>query len=180
MELEKIVIGKCPLCGANVVKTLKGYACENSLQAEPTCNFFLFSTVGNRRFSDNEACEFLENKRILLDGFVTKEGKNFTSVLIFNEDGTVNMTSQIGACPKCRGTLYINSKSVSCGNFKNQTQPCNFTLWRNFGGHELTLNEIDEIVNLGSTAHPVKLYDMKGNCTQQKVGLNSEKEVVKL
>lgn len=180
MESEKTVIGRCPLCGGDVIKTLKGYACVNSLDPEPKCNFFLFSIIGNRRISDQEANLFLSSKRILLDGFANKEGKIFSSVLSFNDDGTVNMSSQVGTCPKCQGVLYINARSVSCGNFKDKTNPCNFTIWRNIGNHYLSLNELDEIICLGSTAQPIRLYDPKGNSTMQKLGLNSEKEVVRL
>ena len=30
METEKKIIGRCPLCGGNVVKTCKGYRCEGT------------------------------------------------------------------------------------------------------------------------------------------------------
>lgn len=180
MNSEKTIIGKCPLCGGNVVKTQKGYACENSLGDQPACNFFLFSTVGNRRFSDSEASLFLEKKKILLDGFSSKEGKNFTSILMFNQDGTVNMTSQLGVCPKCHGVLYVGTKSVSCGNFKNQENPCHFTVWRNTSGHEFSLEELEALTGLGATSVPVDTYDSQGVRQQHRFGLNDNFEVVRL
>lgn len=180
MDSEKTIIGQCPLCGSNVVKTLKGYACEKSLSEPSTCGFFLFSFIGNRRLSDAEASQFLEKKKILLDGFVTKEGKNFTSILNFNPDGTVNMTSQLGTCPKCHGVLYVGSKSVSCGNFKNPQQPCNFTIWRNTGGHEFTLEELNALILLGATETAVETYDNQGNHQPHRFGLNENMELIKL
>ncbi len=30
MDSEKKIIGRCPFCGGNVVKTCKGYRCENN------------------------------------------------------------------------------------------------------------------------------------------------------
>lgn len=178
MNSEKKIIGQCPLCGGNVVKTLKGYACENSLGEQPGCGFFLFSTVGNRRLSDTEASQFLFDKKILLDGFASKEGKNFTSLLLFNTDGTVNMTSQIGICPKCHGTLYVGPRSVSCGNFRHPERPCNFSIWRNNGGHELSLTELQELISIGATTVPVDTYDTQGNRYQHRFGLNENMEVV--
>lgn len=178
--MDKKIIGKCPLCGGNVVKTYKGWACENSLSEQQQCQFFLFSTIGNRRISDSEAAEFLSNKRILLDGFATKEGKCFTSVLTFNQDGTVNMDAKIGTCPKCGGQLYVGARSVSCANFKHPSNPCKFTIWRNTGGHDFSLNELDEIIQLGATNGSVTQYDAKGEPTECRLGLNSEKEVVRL
>ena len=35
--MEKKIIGRCPLCGGNVVKTCKGYRCENNIAEQPTC-----------------------------------------------------------------------------------------------------------------------------------------------
>ncbi len=180
MDLEKTIIGQCPQCGGNVVKTLKGYACENSLGEQPSCGFFLFSTIGNRRINDGEASLFLANKRVLLDGFATKEGKCFTSILNFNLDGTVNMTSQIGTCPKCGGTLYIGSRSISCSNFKHPENPCNFTIWRNTSGHEFSLPELEALITSGATESPVDTYDGQGNRQQHRFGFNDNKEVIRL
>ena len=180
MNSEKTIIGQCPLCGGNVVKTSKGYACENSFGDHPPCSFFLFSTVGNRRFSDAEATQFLFEKKILLDGFAPKESKNFTSLLMFNPDGTVNITSQIGTCPKCHGILYVGSRSVSCGNFKHPERPCHFTIWRNIGGHELSLAELESLINVGTIAEPVDTFDAQGNSSKHRLALNENKEVVRL
>ncbi len=180
MDSEKTIIGQCPLCGGNVVKTLKGYACENSFGDQPSCSFFLFSTIGNRRISDAEAGEFLSKKKILLDGFATKEGKCFTSILLFNPDGSVNMTSQIGTCPKCGGTLYVGSRSVSCNNFKHPENPCKFTIWRNTSGHDFSLEELEALISSGATATPVPTYDNQGNCQQHRFGFNDNKEIIRL
>ncbi len=180
MESEKTIIGKCPQCGGNVVKTLKGFACENSFGEQPSCSFFLFSTIGNRRISDTEAVQLLLNKKILLDGFATKEGKCFTSILSFNLDGSVNMTSQIGTCPKCGGTLYVGSRSIGCSNFKHPQNLCNFTIWRNTSGHEFSLEELESLLSEGATSSPVDTYDNKGNCQKHRFGFNDNKEVIQL
>lgn len=181
MDSEKTIIGQCPLCGGNVVKTLKGYACENSFGEQPTCHFFLFSTIGNRRLSDAEATQFLFDRKILLDGFSSKEGKNFTALLKFAPDGTPDMTYQIGTCPKCKnGNLYVGQRSISCSNYKHPESPCSFTIWRNIGGHEMTLSEIESLITLGTTAEPVDTYDLQGNRSKHRFGLNENKEVIKL
>lgn len=180
METQKTIVGKCPLCGADVVKTLKGYACVNSLGKDnTTCNFFIFSTVGNRRMSDSEVSELLAEKRIMLDGFSSKEGKSFPAILTFKEDGSVDMKYQMGTCPICHGTLYLGARSVSCSNYKAEN-PCKFTIWRNTGGHEMTLKEMEEIISNGATSVPVPTYDNEGNMTEHRFGLNENKEVVRL
>lgn len=180
MDSEKTVVGKCPICGGDVVKTLKGWACVNSLTEQPSCQFFLFSMIGNRRILDTEAASLLADKKILLDGFTSKEGKTFSSILSFNQDGTVNMSYQIGLCPKCGGTLYVGSKAVSCSNFRQPGNPCNFTIWRNMRGHEFTLAQLEQIITNGATSDSISFYDNKGNRSEHRAGLNAEKEVVTL
>lgn len=180
MESEKTIVGKCPLCGSDVIKTMKGYACVGSLESEPKCQFFMFSTIGNRHISAVEAGALLAQRRLLLDGFANKEGKAFTSVLSFNPDGTVGMSSQIGKCPKCGGILYVGPKAVSCNNFRHPEQPCNFTIWRDTCGHDLTMQELTEIITDGATSEAVDCHDNKGNRSQHRIGLNEGKEVVRL
>lgn len=180
MDLEKTIIGKCPLCGNNVIKTLKGYACENSLGDQPSCRFFLFATIGNRRFNDSEAAQLLAEKYLLLDGFATKDGKAYTSILELNTDGSTNMNSQIGACPKCGGALYVGPKAVTCCNFKDPVNPCGFTIWRNCSGHEFTLSELNSLISHGETTVSVDTYDNQGNRKQHRFGLNDNKEVIRL
>ena len=180
MDSKKTIVGQCPICGGNVIKTLTGYACEHSFGEKPSCGFFLFSTIGNRRLSDAEASQFLFDKKILLDGFSNKEGKCFSSILLFNQDGSVDMNSQLGTCPKCGGTLYVGAKAITCSNFKHPQAPCSFTIWRNTSGHEMTLPELEALITLGATAIPVDTFDKQGNKTQHRFGLNDVKEVIKL
>ena len=103
MDSEKKIIGRCPFCGGNVVKTCKGYRCENNTGEHPSCVLNINAIIGNRKMNDGEITDFLEKRRILLDGFSTKEGKTFPTVLELADDGAVNMQSVIGRCPHCGG-----------------------------------------------------------------------------
>ena len=99
METEKKIIGRCPLCGGSVVKTCKGYRCEHNIGDNPSCVLNINGIIGNRKMGDGEVAELLEKRRILLDGFATKEGKTFPTVLELADDGAVNMRPVIGKCP---------------------------------------------------------------------------------
>lgn len=68
METEKKIIGRCPLCGGNVVKTCKGYRCEHNIGDNPSCILNINAIIGNRKMADAEVAELLEKRRILLDG----------------------------------------------------------------------------------------------------------------
>lgn len=180
MNGESKIVGKCPICGADVVKTLKGYACRNSFQQESPCTFTLGNMIANRRMSDDEIEELLRNKKLLVDGCASKEQKVFTTILQINLDGTVGIGSIIGKCPKCQGNLYVNNRAVGCENFRNQSDPCKFTLWRNVFGHELTFEEMLELITSGSISKEVECFDNTGKMESRRLGLNEAKEVVKL
>lgn len=87
MDTETKIIGRCPVCGGNVVKTCKGYRCENNIAEQPTCVLNINGIIGNRKMSDEEITELLEHRFILLDGFASKEGKAFPSVLELADSG---------------------------------------------------------------------------------------------
>jgi len=109
MDSEKKIIGRCPFCGGNVVKTCKGYRCENNTGEHPSCVLNINAIIGNRKMNDGEIAEFLEKRHILLDGFATKEGKTFPTVLELADDGAVNMQSVIGRVSALR-------RRGTCGN----------------------------------------------------------------
>jgi len=116
----------------------------------------------------------------MLDGFASKEGKCFSSLLTFAPDGSINMDYKLGVCPKCGGTLYLGTKAVTCSNWRHPETPCNFTIWRSTFGHDLTLAELQQIIAEGATSEPVDTYDKFGTLMKTRLGLNENKEVVKL
>lgn len=81
MDNETKIIGRCPVCGGNVVKTCKGYRCENNTGEDGKCGLFINGVIGNRKMSDDEIAKLLEKRSILLDGFATKEWKAFQRCL---------------------------------------------------------------------------------------------------
>ena len=106
----------------------------------------------HRKMNDGEIAEFLEKRRILLDGFSTKEGKTFPTVLELADDGAVNMQSVIGKCPHCGGEVRVGTRAFNCSNYSNQEASCSFAIWRNIGGHQLTLEEAKELCEKSITS----------------------------
>ena len=51
--------GRCPVCGGRIVKTGKGYACENSITQDPLCGFHVPGILANRKITDSEMEDFL-------------------------------------------------------------------------------------------------------------------------
>ena len=178
---EKKIIGRCPFCGSNVVKTCKGYRCENNTGEHPSCVLNINAIIGNRKMNDGEIAEFLEKRRILLDGFSTKEGKTFPTVLELADDGAVNMQSVIGRCPHCGGEVRVGTRAFNCSNYSNQEAPCSFAIWRNIGGHQLTLEEAKELCEKNITSSELEMYREDGSIYRKRLGLAPDKlQIVKI
>ena len=65
----------------------------------PSCVLKINAILGNRKMNDSEVTELLANRSILLDGFATKEGKTFPTVLELADDGNINMQAVVGKIP---------------------------------------------------------------------------------
>lgn len=126
--MEKKIIGRCPLCGGNVVKTCKGYRCENNIAEQPTCVLNINGIIGNRKMSDEEITELLEHRFILLDGFASKEGKTFPSVLELADNGAINMQSVIGKCPIFGWVREPSTAPITATSRRRATLPSGATL----------------------------------------------------
>lgn len=176
--MEKTIVGKCPLCGSDVVKTGTGYKCEKFTLQNAECTFYASGLIGNRRMSDAEISELLANKEILLDGFSSREGKVFSTVLKVAQDGEIDMNAIVATCPSCGGDIRVYSRAFGCSNYNNQESPCTFTIWRNIGGHDVSLAEVREICQNGSTSEEKVFYLDNGTPYAKRLGLSEDKKKV--
>ena len=118
---------------------------------------------------------------ILLDGFSTKEGKTFPTMLELADDGAVNMQSVIGRCPHCGGEVRVGTRAFNCSNYSNQQAPCSFAIWRNIGGHQLTLEEAKELCEKNITSSELEMYREDGSIYRKRLGLAPDKlQIVKI
>jgi len=125
--------------------------------------------------ADGEIVELLEKRSVMLDGFASKEGKAFPTVLELADDGAINMQSVIAKCPHCGGDIRVGSRAFNCSNFKNDAQPCSFSIWRNIGGHQLTIDEVKEICD-----KELEMYRNDGTIYHKRLGLSPDKlQIVK-
>lgn len=82
------VVGICPLCGKNVVKTRYNYGCTGYKEG---CKFKINFVICKRVISKNMAIDLLKNKRTFnINGFISKNNKPFSGVLVLDNDGNVN------------------------------------------------------------------------------------------
>ena len=178
MDNETKIIGRCPVCGGNVVKTCKGYRCENNTGEDGKCGLFINGVIGKRKMSDAEIAELLEKRSIMLDGFATKEWKACPTVLVMNADGTIAMESVVARCPRCGGEIRVGAKAFNCSNYRREDAPCDFVIWRNIGGHLVTAAEVREICESGVTSEEIEMYGENGVIYRRKLGLSPDKSKV--
>ncbi|MBR2296167.1 MAG: topoisomerase C-terminal repeat-containing protein [Clostridia bacterium] len=82
------VVGLCPLCDGNVVRTKFGYGCSNF--RENGCKFSISKTICSRTISvANVKMLLATGKTSKIQGFVSKNGKKFDAVLRLDADGKV-------------------------------------------------------------------------------------------
>ena len=93
----KAVVGKCPKCGKDVVKTGTIYACssiKNEKQEDGTwkevagCGFKLFGFC-TKKFTEKQAASLLDGKVVSLRGCKSKAGKTFDCEVVLQKDGSV-------------------------------------------------------------------------------------------
>lgn len=93
----KAVVGKCPKCGKDVVKTGTIYACSsirNEKQEDGTwkevagCGFKLFGFC-TKKFTEKQAASLLDGKAVSLRGCKSKAGKTFDCTVVLQKDGSV-------------------------------------------------------------------------------------------
>lgn len=170
--------GRCPVCGGRVLRTSKGYACEYSLQKSPLCRFQVTGFIHGRKINEEEMEDFLEGKAGVLDGFTTADGKMFSSVLTFRDNGLVGLDPRITTCPSCGGNILVSPVAYNCSNYGNQEHPCRFSLWRNIAGHEVTAEEMRQICEEGATRSPIDFYKHNGVIFRQRLALNADRTKV--
>lgn len=93
----KTVVGKCPRCGKDVVKTGSIYACssiKNEKQEDGTwkevagCGFKLFGFC-TKKFTEKQAASLLDGKAVSLRGCKSKAGRTFDCTVVLQKDGSV-------------------------------------------------------------------------------------------
>lgn len=178
MENEKISVGRCPICGADVVKTGRGYKCVNAASQPATCTFQIPAMLFNRHIADSEAAALIGGEALLLDGFSSNEGKIFSSILSLDEARKPQLNARVGLCPACGGDIYVGLRGFNCSNFKRQEKPCTFTIWRFYGGHEVSLQEAREILEKGITSQSLRMFREDGGVYSKRLGLAPDKQSI--
>lgn len=77
-------LGKCPLCGGDIVENSKAFGCSN--WKEKSCKFVIWKRIAGKEISAELAKMLIEQGRTeKLGGFTSKAGKPFETTLVLRE-----------------------------------------------------------------------------------------------
>ncbi len=127
-EVKEEIVGQCPFCGGNVVKTFNGYKCEN-YSKDDGCSFYASKYLGHT-FTQKEIKSLLEDgKTPLIKGFKSQYKKKFDAFVIVDqnekrlalefpqkdeEDSNITPEETDFECIKCGSKLTRNHNSLYC------------------------------------------------------------------
>ena len=91
------------------------------------------------------------------------------------------MQAVIAKCPHCGGDIRVGSRAFNCSNYGNQEAPCIFSIWRNIGGHQVTLAEAKAICEKNITTSELEMYREDGSIYRKRLGLSPDKlQIIKI
>lgn len=170
----------CPICGKKMEEYLNMYGCSG--HKEKTCDFKVPKKVCGvtLKTADLELL-FKEGQTQTIRGFVSKEKKKFNARLIVDrESGKVKFyfppaeeTELI--CPFCNKSLKKYDWGYACPDRSG----CGFHLGTNVCKHELTEDEVRQILVDGRTANYISFVSKKGNKFRAAIVLDRDSKQTK-
>lgn len=147
---NKIMDFQCPVCESDVEELAGGYACVNyknnreDEDDERDCNFFIPKTVAQYTLTNKDVKNLIEKGEtdFIEDKFLNKQSETFSARLVRSEDGTLKFSNILCKCPKCKtGDIYSAPKGYNCSNYKDENIKCNFVVWKQIAGRDISAKE---------------------------------------
>ena len=87
INIDKNIIGKCPVCNNDVLESNKSYYCSNWKNG---CSFTIWKTISDKKLTESNVKALLENRITKeIKGFKSKSGKLFNAKLKLNNDNKI-------------------------------------------------------------------------------------------
>lgn len=167
---------RCPHCGGRIRITGKGYYCENCFGKNPSCMFHCNGILSHRFIQPHEIEAHLDGHPVIIDGCHNSQGRIFSAVLMENDLMGFSLTSIVGKCPVCGDDLLVSPVAFNCCNHEQVGDPYHVSFWRRIKGHEITLDELREILADGHTANEVELIDEYGSLSKAVLRLSDDRK----
>ena len=96
------------------------------------------------------------------------------------DDCKTVLESRIAKCPVYDGDIHIGQRAYNCTNYRNEANPCKFSIWRSIGGHNGTVEEAREICEEGITKQTLEFYREDGVLYYKRLALSQQKDRVNM
>lgn len=155
---EREVVGKCPLCGNDVVEYNKCYACLNYKKDNGGCGFVVSKEISGAKLSVTNIKKLLSGKETTKLKMTSKRtGKDFESKLRLNNgklefsfaETETKEAEKVAACPFCSGSIVL--KEGKFGTYYTCSDRCGFTLNTVVGGKKITKTILRQLTEQGET-----------------------------
>jgi DNA topoisomerase-3 len=152
LQANQDPLGKCPICGKEVIEGNKGYGCSGYKEG---CKFVIWKEIAGKKITPAQAKALLvKGKTGIIKGFKSKKGNKFDAVLQL-KDGKVefwfdndNTKQAIGKCPLCGKDITESAKGYGCTGYK---EGCKFVIWKEIAGKKITPAQAKALLAKGKT-----------------------------
>ena len=133
-DQEKIGVGKCPVCGKDVLEYPKGFGCSGFKDG---CKFFIWKDNALlKRYEIKSVSKSLVKELLANQRSEIKLGNTLVPIVLDQKDNHWNLrfsfdegqVASLGKCPECGCDIIETPKGFSCLGYK--TNGCKFVLWK--------------------------------------------------
>ncbi len=159
-----------PIDGKPLMETFRQWESEQKIKAgnRDIPQLVIYKVIGNRRMTEDEARELLENRQIgPLDGFRSKAGKPYSALLRLEEkenttfrvafdfggngqngDGDIDFSEfpVIATCPKDGAPIHETPTAYICANYGKDDDSCDFRVSRSLLGKTLEREQFIKLI----------------------------------
>lgn len=84
---EQSLLGRCPVCGGEVIEGGKAFGCKNWRQEDGGCRFVIWKQIAGRQINTEDVRTLLEHGITgVIDNFISKKGNPFSAKLKLDEN----------------------------------------------------------------------------------------------
>ena len=181
------VVGKCPICGKDVIRDRYGYGCTGYKDG---CKFHFGSFICKRVISINNARLLLsEGKTAEIQGFTSKNGRLFNSrmklegdkVVFDREQPTVEFNDEmgrlgeiVGACPLCGKSVIRGKQDYGCLGYKDG---CKFRIGSIICNRQIPIAAARQLLEHGRTQEIGGFVSKSGKQFSARLRLDGDRAV---
>lgn len=146
---------------------------------------------GGKKLTEKQIISLLSGEEVLVKGIRGKNNKYDAPIQLAFNDATDRFGYQmnfekrpeakvIGTCPKCQGEVKLYDKVAKCANNTKEDATCDFIIFRNTCGVDLSDSDISQLLQFRETKEIKEgLYTGRGNPkVTGRLILNEEDKVV--